>query len=67
MSEEELIEAQIAVSNKREEAATKYRDEGLEIQEALDRLQVRKKLDNLNDAEKAALREMLAEDDQDNG
>lgn len=60
MDEDELIKAQIAVSNRRAEGESKLKEEGLEIQGAINNLRLTKKFENLSEGEKAALRDMLA-------
>lgn len=66
MTEEELVERQIELSNKRAEAQQPYIEEQLEVQAALDRMAIQKKFDRLSDAEKVGLRELLNEEEEEN-
>lgn len=67
LSEEELVELQIDLSNKRAGSDSKYKAEALEVQAAIDEGRVRAKFDRLSDAEKDTFRELLDEESGEDG
>lgn len=58
-----LVERQQAVSVKRGEAERKYREEGQEIQFEIDRLTAMKQFGSLSPAQRQALADLAAEQD----
>ena len=60
LSEEELVEQQIEISNKRAESETSLKAQGLEVQDELDRRALDKRLGDLTPAQADYLREKLA-------
>jgi len=65
MTHEELIEANAALDEKRNESVSKIKGEQLKIQDEFDKRAVETQFNNLTDAEKAALRKLALEHEDD--